>query len=303
MGYARRRKVLGAIFAVVIMGGCAEDVGESAPAAEEASLAVPSLQVGPLAQVLGVSATSQSARDLEAELAAHEEAVAACMKAQGFEYWPVAYRIERGGFDPVSALPGTPDYAHEYGYGIWRSEGEWTATPAEQSAEELAYLASLSPAMGRAYEEAMDGEIDEVFPDGSYSTTGGCQNVSTEPTAPQPDPAELDAREFLATIRTRSEFDGVNAEWSACMREQGYEYGSPSEAEAAMAAVFDAAMLAAGADGRPDPQAAIDGSAVEIATASADAECRVNTDWTERSRAIQVDLEQRYLDEHPELRP
>lgn len=162
-----------------------------------------------------------------------ENAIAACMKAEGFEYVPS---------DPVAAqaaLTGKPNMSDEefertYGHGIATLYGKGSA----QSDPNARIRAQLGEADRRAYDRTLHGgDPQQTFAyaidNGDFSRLGGCTRKATEEafggtrllTTLQRELDELDEA-ILADARV------VRAQeaWSRCMREATGESFEDSEA-------------------------------------------------------------------------
>src|SRR5215216_1790415 len=68
----------------------------------------------PLAAMFG---EPESEADMRAKQLQQEEAVAGCMKAEGWEYTPVDYAAQWNDM-PAYEDPNTPGYGEQHGYGI-----------------------------------------------------------------------------------------------------------------------------------------------------------------------------------------
>ena len=104
--------------AVVLVGGCGSPSGEG----EESASGIDS----PLAELFGWADQSSPAEQRAQQLAV-EESVAECMRAEGFEYTPVDYEAQFGGFAEEDAeLFSDPDaYGEKYGYGVVHNYEQW----------------------------------------------------------------------------------------------------------------------------------------------------------------------------------
>ncbi len=133
-----RRVAVGALaLLLVALAACSPE----APAPEATLPAV-----GPLEAYLGFSLGVQSQGEVAAELAAREEAVAACMAEQGFDYVPMV--MVPGSYEVADEpLRGTREFAEAYGYGVWHGPeiepGQFTYRLDDSANRE--YRDSLSP--------------------------------------------------------------------------------------------------------------------------------------------------------------
>jgi hypothetical protein len=263
--------------------------------------ATPAAAIGPLELYLGDTVAGRTQGEVAAELAEQEEAVAACMAELGFEYVPMA--MVPGSFEASDdPLRGTREFAEAYGYGVWRSPeiepGQFTYM-LDDSANR-AYRESLSPEAGAAYDVALMGQRTDLG-DGTINYDGtGCTAVPGLRDGPE--------AEYLRGVRQevsdylQSLWDGddprlaeVDAAWASCMRDAGYDEDSPHTAEQRVVAELTAAYGSATA---PSPDQVDDLAAAERRLALADQDCRDATDWADRRRAVEHELQQEYVDAH-----
>ncbi len=283
------------------LGGC----GTGAPAGPVPSSgdSADPPPLGPLELYLGDAVGERTQAEVAAELVQTEEAIAACMATEGFEYAPVV--MVPGSFEASDdPLRGTRAYAETYGYGLWRQPeiepGQHTYML--DTSANTAYRESLSPEARQAYDVALLGQPTDLG-DGTVSYDGtGC-------TAPAElrDGAEA---EYLRGVQEevadylQSLWEGddpllaeVDAAWASCMRDAGYGDDSPRAAETRlleeMLAVFEAAPDAPVAAGTIEA-----GAEAERRVALADQDCRDATDWTARRRAVEHVLQQGYVEAH-----
>lgn len=284
--------------ALVLLGGCGSDAPGPTPTPDAAGGAA---TPGPLERYLGDAVGGRTQGEVTAELAEREEAAAACMAAQGFDYVPMV--MVPGSFeasdDPVR---GTRKFAETYGYGVWRGPeiepGQFTYM-LDDSANQT-YRASLSPEAQDAYDVALMGQRTDLG-DGTVTYDGtGCTEV----------PALRDSPEaaYLRGVRQevfdylQSLWDGddprlaeIDAAWASCMRDAGYDDDSPHAAELR---IIDEVTAAYGAGSALTPAQTDERAAAERALALADQDCRDATDWTARRRAVEHELQQEYVDAH-----
>lgn len=199
---------------------------------------VPGARGGPVSEALGWTGTPQPPPDVAAELSRERDrqnAIAGCMTAAGFEYWPAIPRPEQVEVVAGAPAPGTVEFATRWGYGIWNQPESgtdgigWTleAPPAE-----LAYLASLSESARAAYDEALYGPVVEETEDG-WIREGGCLDQAGGGLARQDPRRESlqEAIDFLLALPASSAFDELNATWASCLRTAGYRDASPLAAQ------------------------------------------------------------------------
>ena len=288
------------VLLVLILGGCgAGTPPDPAPTPDGAD--PPPL--GPLELYLGDAVGARTQAEVAAELAQTEEAIAACMAQEGFEYVPVV--MVPGSCEAADdPLRGTREYAEAYGYGLWHQPAiePGQHTYMLDTSANTAYRESLSPEAQQAYDVALLGQATDLG-DGTVSYDGiGCMTA-----AELRDGAEAEylrgVQEEVATY-LQSLWEGddpqlaeIDAAWASCMRDAGYDDDSPRAAETRlldeMIAVYEAAPDGPVAAGTIDA-----GAAAERRLALADQDCRDATDWTARRRAVEHELQQEYLVAH-----
>ena len=255
---------------------------------------------GPLEEYVGYGDTIDSAESWVTQLTWQEERIAACMAAEGFEYTPqvpAVAEIEHTG----GALPGTREFVEAYGYGAWVSPpggtgGGFSYTrPSDPNWERRK---AMSEAEGEAYDSALMGPVLSEDANGTIMREGGCLDRVGDPEGADADylkEVRDDARGFLEALAGDGRFDEVNGAWAACMAEAGFTYTTPVDAQDE----FLDAVLAEVADGiGPDPDVAAEHSVEEVRVAVADLDCQEATDWVARHRAVEVELQQEYVDAH-----
>ncbi|WP_133997769.1 hypothetical protein [Kribbella sp. VKM Ac-2566] len=188
-----------AVLAVLALAGCGSKQSPAASGNEKSDKS-------PLAEYMGEGFVSSSGGDglraagragggqqpSEEELAKQrrvEDAIAACMKAAGFEYVAVApEQNAKGKFAEAFSLP--PDeFAEQYGYGI--STIDWSkAGSGDDSNPNTRIRNALSPAAQKAYDKALNGPtttgngVVATAPKGEAATRGsvdlGCRGQAQE---------------------------------------------------------------------------------------------------------------------------
>lgn len=276
-------------------GGCAASAEpELAPSGTPGPL-------GPLDQLLASAwstidaAMPDAAARVVAEAARQENAVAACMKEQGFEYVPhvpdpADVTVATTGIDRESR-----EYAERYGFGVvdqpevTAGEIGWSGTDPNYAARE-----AMSPAEREAYDTALGGPVTarEVDAQGNESVSrgGGCRDRSYDGGFAVVD----EAGEFLAALPEDGAFDELDREWSACMRAAGFEYESPAAAYRA----FSDELLAMLDDGTFAGDDRDDLAERESAAAVASWDCKAGTDYEVRYRVIRDGVQQAWIDAH-----
>jgi hypothetical protein len=167
---ARRRIVPTAIACLALVAGCGEAKNEAPSPAPEQSAATG----GTIEDQLGFTR-----KGVAAASAMVENSIAACMKAEGFEYVPT---------DPVAqqaALTGKAnmsdeEYEQQFGYGITTLYGRGTA----QSDPNARIRSQLAEADRAAYDRALSGGNPEqtfafAVDTGEFTELGGCTKKAT----------------------------------------------------------------------------------------------------------------------------
>jgi hypothetical protein len=199
-----------------------------------------------------------------------ENLVRDCMKAQGFDYVPVDPNAQQAALTGAQGMSDA-DFEKQYGYGI---------TTLYEQRRQLAIAGpnktirdSLSEPDRKAYDKALHGDdptatFYDAIDTGDFSRLGGCLKTATEQVFGGADvltglSAKLD--ELDEKIRADTKMVKAVKEWSACMREAGFDgleeqeevdevlaqkleeiVGSPEEAaETGAAPEYDKAALAA----------------------------------------------------------
>ena len=170
---------------------------------------------------------------IQAAQARAETDIAACMKAQGFEYTPVDPVAARAALTGKSNL-SDEDFQAQFGYGIATLYGRGT----KQTDPNTVLRQSLTPADRRAYDLALSGgKPEQTFfraaDTGDFSQLGGCNKQATDKlfggaellTTVQRKLDELDEsiRQDQRTVRAFEE-------WTVCMRDKTGEQFEDSEA-------------------------------------------------------------------------
>ncbi|HEV8625872.1 MAG TPA: hypothetical protein VG034_15560 [Acidimicrobiia bacterium] len=151
-----------------------------------------------------------------------------CMKAQGFDYVPQDPAGQQAALVGAQGM-SKEDFEKQYGYGI--------TTLYEQrrklavAGPNAAIRDSLSDADRKAYDKALHGDdptatFANALDSGDYSRLGGCIKTATDEVFGGADvlqslSAKLD--ELDQKMRADSRMVKAVREWSACMREKGFD--------------------------------------------------------------------------------
>ncbi|MEA2194006.1 MAG: hypothetical protein QOG42_440, partial [Solirubrobacteraceae bacterium] len=227
-GSSRRLAVPAVLLAVALGAGCGGDSGGAGKTATGGGAGAQAPAGGGVEEQLGFTR-----KGIAAAQAKVENSIAACMKAEGFDYVPS---------DPVAAqaaLTGKPNMSDEefertYGHGIATLYGKGTA----QSDPNARIRAQLGDADRRAYDRTLNGGKPEqtfafAVDNGDFSQLAGCTKQATD--------AAFGGTRLLTTLQRRlDELDEsiVNdqrvvkayARWRTCMRDATGEEFEDSEA-------------------------------------------------------------------------
>ena len=211
---------------------------------------------------------------IQAAQARVETEIAACMKAQGFEYTPVDPTAARAALTGKSNL-SDEDFQKQFGYGIATLYGRGT----QQTDPNDRIRQTLSPAEQLAYEKALTGGNPQqtfyVAADtGDFSQLGGCTKQATD--------SLFGGSQLLTTLQRRlDELDDsilqdqrmVRAfeQWRSCVRQKTGETYEDSEAVevdivkrlAAVVGPLPEGEFAAGAFASATPEGPFDAAALE----------------------------------------
>ncbi len=231
-----------------------------------------------------------------------EELVKSCMKRAGFEYVPVDPNATKAAITGTSGLTDD-EFRRQFGYGI--STVFEKIVEISQSSKSVdpnvTYRSGLDPAGQQAFDVALTGGKADVSVSGAVEAAktgdlgglGGCVEEAT--TAVFGGANVVSALAKIEELDSRAEADErlvkARADWSNCMRKQGFEYSEPNAVDVGIteklaALVGPAAAKALGEEGTFSPlvfgtnalpaydkAALVQLQAEEIATAQADLEC------------------------------
>lgn len=284
----------------------------AAGCSEEAEPATATVEPGP-AEAYVEAALGFSADDAAAAAVRQEEAVAACMSAQGFEYIPdtSGYQfVDTAAIDPP---PGSRGFAEQFGYGFAAEPEEMRAASSGAGPNE-AVTAAMSPEEFEAYSRALWGDdAVEGASDGGIEL-GGCVREARNQVWGDRETDHVRAGLEDEIARIDAEVAPADplvmaaaAEWSECMADAGHPgYASPPDAEQAAWDAWMAFNDAIGADptlgvvddesGRPVGET--DLAAREASLATADWDCRAATEYDAIWGAARDRLQQEYVDAH-----
>jgi hypothetical protein len=240
----------------VLLSGCGGGGGSSRP-----KPAQPAAQGGSVEDQLGFTR-----RGIAGAQAKVENAIATCMKAQGFDYVPVDAAAAQ------TALTGRPnlsdeEFERQFGYGISTLYGRGSP----QSDPNYRIRRQLGAADLRAYDQALSGgQPDQTFlqavDTGDFSQLGGCIKQATDDL--------LGGTQLLTTLqRNLDELDDsiladqrmvrASASWTRCMRAAtGQEYEDSEAIEDEIRQQFEAIVGAPLPQGQVAPDGSYDKAAL-----------------------------------------
>lgn len=279
--------------------------------------------------VYGADLPDQGDDAVNADATALDEAIAECMKDQGFEYTPVDFtKIDIGMPVIDEEDTKTREYAEKYGYGVL--QGPWMDEPTESGDEAEAlldpnaeYKASMTDLERQAFEEALNGTgAMDPSADGELLTEGGvppveeqgCVGKATaevwneDDDEPHAEPSEaltafnVDLQTLYQDQETAPDIVKLNEKWAACMAEAGIDrFSNPNETwdyfNEKANAVWDDVAPDATAPAEADPAALEE----ERKTAVADFDCKERTSYVDTRDEVTFALEQAFIDSHKDL--
>lgn len=174
-----------------------------------------------------------------------ESLIAECMAEQGWEYIPVVLPDEVYGYPVEDELVRRQREGYDMAYYVLtHSSAETIVDPwAGWVDPNAAYLDGLSPDAWEAYHAALDGDV-WVQTDTYSGMTGGCITQANDEVSPALPETDLFANEFgyeIGEIKVRVDevFDlhvhgdprvlELEATWSACMRDAGYDFDTNAD--------------------------------------------------------------------------
>ncbi|WP_156760345.1 hypothetical protein [Microbacterium karelineae] len=273
----------------------------------------------------GDMSPEEQQREMDEQTRLVEEAVAACMQEQGFEYTP---NVSGGGVvissDDEEWNPDDREWVAQYGYGAvnWPGRDAQMEEPIDEEEYVDAnadYVESLSPSEQEAYSETLNGPMppEEAMEDPDFdweSWDMGCYgDASDEVYGADAELYEsdefaplMDAMEQLYTdMENDPEFAEIDAAWSSCMADAGHAgFTTRDEAQTSIYDEIDAFWNdfdyeGAGEDASPEDDPAYQEIGErEIELALADLDCREESDYDETRLKVQFDLEEQFIADH-----
>ncbi|MCL1800439.1 MAG: hypothetical protein FWG25_03625 [Promicromonosporaceae bacterium] len=275
---------------------------------------VPEFIPGPLddfrARIMGrphnMSAAEEMA-ELEHSILARQQHIAECMHAQGFEFVPGLWNInlQVNDYSALTVPFESREFAEIYGFGMttdpWHNASIRVTDIGPNPND--AITARMSTAERTAYDLALNGpgtgEGEFWISSADLPTVMGCWG-SALVTVGEPGPPGfhdwLDIEWGMGASRA-IDFDprltSLNASWVACMMDVG-ESGFNNRSEMTFLLAHERSAVLA--SGNLDQLRAL--PEWEIRMAVADWDCRYAVDFDRKSRAIEIDHQQRFVDRY-----
>ncbi|MFI2755140.1 hypothetical protein ACGIF2_17050 [Cellulomonas sp. P22] len=289
--------------ALLLLSGCGssgdDGAGKDAKSSE-----------GPLQAYMKPVTSAYDDIDYEKLQVEQENIIAACMQEAGFEYLPQEYSNVSNPWDEDEW--GTEEFAQKYGYGYSSGSESEDGEEAAQVDPNADYVAAMSESEQAAYWEALWGPqqpepVDEEAEVTWDWTTAGCYGKASNETygsanSAYEDPAFVELQEEIGRMYEKISNDpkltALDAEWSDCMNEAGFDFAKVPEAAASISDAYSALWESADPDGGTDKAAETALREKEMATAIADAKCQTKVGYQDATREVQFALEQEFVDAH-----
>lgn len=262
-----------------------------------------------------------------------QEAIAACMKEQGFEYHLESDPVDDLSLNPADQLA----LAERRGYGIVGDYSTLDGTLQEELTPQDLYLSTLSEAAQAEYFEALSGDMwrevaDAVAEDRDYDydwRRAGCEGAAeheawgaaeSEPEVSVP-PEHQEVLALMSALPDQIEGtdewrDGL-ARWSSCMSDLGYSYETPDDAFDGILDEYvdllsdvtptewvtldeETIMAVEGSGGLPDRATYEALQVLERETATADVSCQQEVGLADASTRGLWELQHQFLVDHRE---
>lgn len=176
-----------------------------------------------------------------------QELIAQCMSQEGFEYVAATRPVDDRGI----GVPGDVEFAREFGFGVSTLHGETgTLSESDWVDPNSAIVESLSESERGAYYDTLYGSSNTFGDFGSASDSAdasggastevevaepafdGCSGTAYQEVYAYEELQELYEQLDLESLADRVQADPraaeINAEWSECMAERGYDYDDPN---------------------------------------------------------------------------
>jgi hypothetical protein len=230
-------------------------------------------------QQVGVEEFGMTDEALVKSIERAESLIASCMADAGFEYVPIDPVTFRGAMDALTSAPGLTDaeFVAQYGYGLTTLP----PTRAFTAGEENARIYDQLPAADQiAYKRTLWGDNVEatfvvMLENEDFSGAGGCTKTAIDQVFTQEQRNANYVNPFDAQVQQDPRMVDALEKWSGCMRDAGYDYENPDDAEREITDRFN--TLTKGADPRTltgsDKAVLTQLQGEERAVAQADSDC------------------------------
>lgn len=311
--------VLASVAAMIGLGACG-----GSPSASSSSTTQPDS----IEAALGLDQASIQAREAKVQ-----QAIATCMKSEGFDYIPIDPAA--AGFSFVTfggAGQDTSEYRKTKGYGISTTFGtQRGTTPAKDPNEEI--RSHLTDDERTAYDKALYGAAApkdtgaegggvqiRVGPGGAdqFGELGCFGKAQQSVGGPSPETVGPKLKELQDRIAADSRLVKANADWAACMNKSGYsQFTKPEEI---IQYLFGKMAKVTGQDDSDSGPASTDGISIqaggpakidekalaavqneELTIAKADDSCSISTKRRDIAKKVREELTKQFLQENPNL--
>ncbi|MDZ4828545.1 MAG: hypothetical protein SGJ13_19070 [Actinomycetota bacterium] len=204
----------------------------------------------------GESGTSQSqygpeefgltAEELSARVEQVEGAIATCMTEAGFEYVPVDFVTIKAAMDSDKSVPGLSDeeFIAQYGYGF-STQFDRPIRENGLGEQNVRIFDGLGASDQVAYNRALYGEdpsqtVAVALENEDFSLAGGCTQSAAAKHFTQQELTSTYVNPADALILQDARMVKAVSAWSDCMRDGGYDYANPDDAENYFLEQFDA---------------------------------------------------------------
>jgi hypothetical protein len=186
-------------------------------------------------QQVGVEEFGMTDEELVTSIERAESLIASCMTDAGFEYVPIDAVTFRSAMDALTSAPGLTDseFVAQYGYGI----STLPPTRAFTAGEENSRIFDQLPAADQiAYKRTLWGDNVEatfvvMLETEDFSGAGGCTKKAIDQVFTEQQRNANYVNPFDAQVQQDSRMVDALEKWSACMRDSGYDYENPDDAE------------------------------------------------------------------------
>lgn len=175
--------------------------------------------------------------ELAAKVEEAEGLVGDCMTAAGFEYVPVDFERVKEGMDADKSAPGLSDeeFIAQFGFGI-TTQYDHPGREIGLGEQNIRRYEALSPEEQIAYDHTLVGDnrqatFAQTLEAEDFSTTGGCTRQAVEQAFSAEELTQAYVNPADVAIDQDPRVVEALAEWSRCMRDEGYEFTHPDDVE------------------------------------------------------------------------